>query len=97
MFYMELVNVSDKWFRIGRQLGINIGELNAFKSEYREDKNALLKKCLDVWLETTSDCTWEALISALEDSTVDEPKLTERLRRKHTRHSTQKGCLFFFK
>ena len=91
-FYNELIDVSDKWFPIGRLLGIDENNLKSFESEC-SDENARLEKCLNVWLETTSDCSWESLVSALEDSSVDKLKLAEKLREKYCPLFTQKGAL----
>ena len=93
-FYNELIDVSDKWFPIGRLLGIDDNNLKSFESEC-SDENVRLEKCLNVWLETTSDCSWESLVSALEDSSVDKLILAEKLREKYCPHFTQKGVLNF--
>ena len=89
-FYSDLSDASNKWFPIGRQLGVDDSKLKSLESKYG-DENSLLKETLGIWLDTTSDCSWESLVSALEDPSVDKHELAEKLRGKHCPHLTQKS------
>ena len=83
----ELNNVCAKWKKIGLQLGVSVGELNAIKKQYN-DPSDCLEETLTTWLTNYSHPPmWTNIIVALRSSTVGEARLAADL--EHEYYSTQ--------
>ena len=67
-----LLTVRPQWRNIGLALGIPLFKLNEFSGSLEEK----IDKMLEVWLnqDHTSTPTWEALVDALRDDTVEGGK-----------------------
>ena len=51
---------------LGIHLGIETYELKMFEKNYPQDINRQKMEVLEHWLRNSSDCSWEALASAVE-------------------------------
>jgi len=72
-----------KWYRIGVQLKLPVGTLDAIRSEF-SDTTACLTEMCSHWLRCIDPHpSWVALIGALESSPVGEGQLAQQLRDKY--------------
>ena len=73
-----LYPVRRKWYSIGIELKIKIGELDTIKYNHRFDSDPgdCLIELLKIWLKSINPPpTWKALGDALKEDTVDEAEL----------------------
>jgi len=74
-----------KWYRIGVQLKLSVGTLDAIRSEF-SDTTACLTEMCSHWLRRINPKpSWPALTKALESSPVGEGHLAQQLRDKYCR------------
>ena len=85
----EIYEVRAKWYDIGIELEVPTGTLKSIKSMYDSPAECLVEM-LDTWLKQVDPKpSWRLLISALEQPTVGEERLAERLKHKH--YPSKKG------
>ena len=72
-----LFGISDKWYDIGISLQVCRNVLDDLKAN--EDDNIIkLMKVINIWKDTkSSPVTWETVITAIENSNVNNKELTE--------------------
>ena len=76
-----------KWYNIGLQLGVLATDLDAIRAQYANPEDDLCEM-LKKWLKVADPVpTWEAVVNALKNVTVEEFQLAERLQQKH-KHAT---------
>ena len=79
----ELTDVSAKWYDIGLQLGLSVGQLDGIKKQY-SDLSDCLRETLKVWLEMYLPYpTWSNLVDALRSNTVCKTRLAADLENKY--------------
>ena len=81
ILYSELSSVTEKWYMIGVELGLNSSILDEIKRDYFRD-NSRFKRMIIVWIKGEGKpVTWPTLIEALQ--AVDENGIAEELRDKY--------------
>ena len=66
----RLWDARSRWFHIGLQLSVTIGDLEAIKKDHQESGECL-REMLLVWLRKTDPSpTWKALVDALNAPSV---------------------------
>ena len=60
-----------RWFNLGMQLSVSIGDLEAINSDHQEKSGECLRAMLLKWLRKTDPSpTWKALVDALNAPSV---------------------------
>ena len=73
-----LYPVRRKWYDIGIELGLKIGELDNIKAAY-SDHGECLTEMLKLWLKSTNPPpTWKAVGKCLESAPVHEMELAKK-------------------
>ena len=85
--YKELFELRAKWRRIGMELDLTPGTLDAFEYQYTNPDD-LLERVLLEWLKKER-ANWTQLVGALRSVPVGETKLARQLEEKYC----QKGWL----
>ena len=71
--------IPDKWMQVAFQLELSRAEIKAIKKD-EDDSFERFMAVLDHWKQSTSQpFTWEALITALKSTSVNEFRLAEKL------------------
>ncbi len=71
-----------KWYDIGIELEIPTGTLKSIKSMYDSPADCLVE-ILDIWLKQVEPKpSWRLLITALEQPTIGEERLADKLKQK---------------
>ena len=71
-----LYKIREKWFDIGVELDINIGELNAIKVKNDNRPSDCLLEVIKLWLQSSSSAaTWKTLASALKSEVINEKEV----------------------
>ena len=87
----EIYEARAKWYDIGIELEIPTGTLKSIKSMYDSPAECLVEM-LDTWLKQVDPKpSWRELINALEQPTVGEERLADRL--KHKYYPSKKGTV----
>ena len=87
----EIYEARAKWYDIGIELEIPTGTLKSIKSMYGSPADCLVEM-LDTWLKQVDPKpSWRLLIDALEQPTVGEERLAERLKQKY--YPSKKGMV----
>ena len=73
----EHVNVGTEWRKVGIQLKLNPGRLNAIDVECA-DTDAKLSKMYELWLSTTPDATRRQLLQVLRLSSIAEHTIASK-------------------
>ena len=83
----QLHTVRASWYNIGLQLGIPYSTLDCFKQMYF-DPSDLMCEMLKHWLRTAVKPrpSWEAVVTALRSSLVNENYLADKLESKYIVH-----------
>ena len=81
MVYKELYQVRAKWRRIGIELNLALGTLDAIEQK-KSDPADWLEKVLTEWLNKET-ATWRELVDALKSPPVGETKLAKELEQKY--------------
>ena len=81
--YKELYQVRAKWRRIGIELNLPPGTLDAIEL-VKTDPDYWLEKVLTEWLNKET-ATWRELVDALKSVPVGETKLAKQLEEKYCR------------
>ena len=85
----ELYCARAKWYDIGIELGIPVGDLKSIKAMCDTPSECLLE-ALEYWLKQVDPKpSWKTLISALEQPAVGEKQLAYNLRQKYYPFSKQ--------
>ena len=66
------------WKRIGIQLNLPIGELNAIEAGYPTNVKWCCDKMLEKWLETDLTASWKKILTAIQASVVPGNSLSDR-------------------
>ena len=74
------VKIPEKLWHIGLQLGMTVGELNAWTRECGGNTCQCFSVIFDSWKKRTRTCSWSAVITALEAPLVGEPRLAKELK-----------------
>ena len=76
-----MINVADKWKDLGVQLLRSDQEncLNIIAVDHPHDAVSCCKCVLEKWLDTTTDATWNQLITVLRSPTVQLDYLASQL------------------
>ena len=74
-----------KWYRIGVQLKLSVGTLNAIRAEFSDTTDCLTEMCSHWLRRIDPHPSWVALIGALESPPVGEGQLALQLRDKYCR------------
>ena len=83
--YEALIDISQKWYKIGLALGVPVSKLDTIKSQHTEFEDALLEM-LKIWLkQIEKPRTWAALVKALRRKTVQEDDVAASIERNHGR------------
>jgi len=79
-----LYPVRTSWYNIGLELNIPNTTLNMFSQNY-SDQLDLMREMLKEWLKITDDPlpTWEAVVTALRSSAVNEKSIAAQLESKY--------------
>ena len=87
----DIYEARAKWYDIGIELEISIGTLKSIKSMCDSPAECLVEM-LDTWLKQVDPKpSWRLLINALEQPTVGEERLAERLKQKY--YPSKKGII----
>ena len=71
----------DKWFYVGIQLGMTHGELYTWRIEYGGNAYQCFSVIFDTWKKRTRNCSWAAIVTALQTPLVGETRLADELKR----------------
>ena len=71
-----------KPYLLGVHLGIEMYELKKIEENYPRDIDRQMAEVINHWLRNSSDCSWEALASAVEKMR-DHGNLVKNLRHRH--------------
>ena len=77
-----MFDVRAKWKQLGLQLNILPGTLNAIEQKCKGNPDDCLYEILNDWL-SKGEATWEQLVTALEQGTVGESRLADKLEMEH--------------
>ena len=82
----ELHDISSKWYNLGLQLRIEVGQLDNIK---KDNLDECLREMLKIWLKKVNPHpTWNALIDALKCRVINEQQLANKLEEKNTADGT---------
>ena len=84
--------VRNKWFLIGVLLNVSATVLMKIEYEHHGDRNKMLVETLVVWLEGTTDITWQSIVAVLES--LDENVLAANIEQLYcysTKHESNQG------
>lgn len=95
LLHCELHPVAEKWYSLGVQLQVPTESLNCIE---KENSNCEMTDCLlemvVTWLKSTDPPpTWNILTKALENSSVGEERLAEKLKKKLYCSGTEVGVI----
>jgi len=80
----ELHGISSKWYNLGIQLRVDVGELDSIKKEGLVPVDCL-REMLKIWLKQVDPHpTRNALITALKSRVINEQQLASHLEKEHT-------------
>lgn len=88
----KLHGIRAKWKQFGLQLGVDTGTLDGIEYEFRNPGNCLMET-LKQWLKTHPQPTWEAVIQALQSSSVNEKQLGSSLETEYCSDTSLSGGL----
>ena len=79
---MNLVaaNLPNKWWDVGILLGMTVSQLDNWKKEYGGNSCQCFSVIFDTWKKRTRNCSWAAIITALQTPLVGETRLAEELK-----------------
>ena len=80
----ELIDISHKWFIIGRQLRIPITTLNNIQKLNKTDNELCLMCMCEQWLQIQSNPKWATVVDALESRLINEGTLAHTIREKYS-------------
>ena len=82
----ELHDISSKWYNLGVQLRIDIGQLDNIR---KDNLDECLREMLKIWLKQVDPHpTRNALIDALKRRVINEHQLASQLEKKYTSDGT---------
>ncbi len=82
--YTELYDATDKWFNIGLQLDVDPNDLKRIFNEGTLQNNTeKLREMLFVRLLAQGELTWEQIIEALENRTVGQQVIADKITKKY--------------
>ena len=58
--------INANWFELGIELDLLFPDLSNIRVKWSNDPTQCLLECLNLWLTSSSTCTWETLAIALE-------------------------------
>ena len=81
----ELSEAQVKWYNIGVQLRIDIGELDKIKSDYRDNTENCFREMIKVWLKSINQGskTWTTLADVLKGPTVGFGDLARQIEERY--------------
>ena len=71
-----------KWYDIGLMLKVPVDELDSIDCRF-DDPSDQLRETLKIWLRTARKPTWQAILVALRNRTVGQPKLANEIEAKN--------------
>lgn len=75
-----LYSIRLKWYDIGIELTVKVGELDTIRAQHSDPKDALTEM-IKKWLKSTNlrsgPPTWKSLARALEADAVDEKEIAQ--------------------
>ena len=74
-----VLKVAHKWNDLGLQLLLRPEALDIIKLDHPRDAKECCKCVFKQWLDTTTDATWNKLISALKSSDVQLDYLADQI------------------
>jgi len=78
-----LMNVGDKWYNIGHQLGLTKQQLSDIGDKHKLQQECL-RETLSLWLRRVDHVpTWDRLADALENHTVQEDQLAKNVKKNY--------------
>jgi len=77
----ELFEASPKWYDTGLMLGLSYSILDNIK--HQNEERDCFREMLKAWFKHAQDCSWKALVGALNTSLVGEQGLGGRLEKKY--------------
>ena len=77
----ELHDVRKMWYEIGLRLQVSVEDLETISSEHKSDQHSLRRVVL-LWLKSRN-ATWSVLCNALNNRTVGEMSLADKLRKRY--------------
>ena len=80
----ELLEISHKWFNIGRKLDISMETLNTIRRLNKTDNELCLMNMCERWLRTESNPTWTTIVAVLENRLIDERALARTIKEKYS-------------
>ena len=78
----ELVDVCDRWYDLGLQLGVRPETLNALSPQFHSSLGFFLE-VIKTWLTTNDNPSWKTLTDALRSRSVGANQLAGSLERKY--------------
>lgn len=81
MIYKAIYNARAKWRRIGMELGLSTGDLDAISCRHSNPEDQL-ERALFIWVNKGKG-TWAQLVEALYSKTVGEAVLAQIIAEEH--------------
>ena len=70
----------NKWWQVGLQLDLTADELETLRTLHGGSTDRCFTMVFDNWKKRTRNCSWAAIITALEAPAVNETRLAEELK-----------------
>jgi len=70
----------NKWWQVGLQLDLTADELETLRTLHGGSTDRCFTVVFDNWKKRTRNCSWAAIITALEAPAVNETRLAEELK-----------------
>ena len=80
----ELLEISHKWYNMGRILDIPETTLNNILQLNKTDDELCLMNMCEQWLRTESNPSWSTIVAVLESRLIDEPVLAHTIKEKYS-------------
>jgi len=80
--FNEIFPCRAKWYNLGLQLQVDVGTLDCFKAQYG-DPGDQLREVARMWLTTSDNPTWQAMVEALKSPVIEEARLAKELQQKY--------------
>ena len=84
----ELVLMYDRWYHLGLQLKVSPETQDSIRAQFSDPRDQLLEM-LKVWLTTSDNTSWKAIIDALRSRSVQQSSLAANLEAKYKMEETE--------